>query len=163
MRSVLLLLTTLLGFAPVAAQAGDIEFTLQPGDAQFSVLASGNGTARESRPFLQLSVERLNLEANRIYPRPQTVTQLRLGLAHATGETSWEVAIWGDPLPVGRLLYPGDSVELPPFYRLIPVDALPHLADYWLVVQVEVEEATRIAKVYAHSPRGVFTAPVEGQ
>jgi len=141
-----------LPFSVSAAQ----NVTFSPGAADFRVLSTATGNVSSDGAFISVVLDRFTMRANGQYATPEKVLGYKVGLAFNNPSGQWDVARWSELAHKSVVLAPGDTQLVENAKFIIPVDGLPSLNGYWLVLAVETESNGTIGYTYAHSGKGLL-------
>ena len=131
----------------------DQPVTFAARDNGFVVSSTATGLVRKDGPFLAVALNRHTLRQGKEEKTPTKVIEYRVGLARNNAQGRWDIERWSDASAVGFTMNPGDTRQLPSSTSLIPIDNLPSLKDFWLVVQVKVQRDGTVGTTYAHSQK----------
>lgn len=137
----------------VASAEQEVIFTA-PQD--FAVVSTATGRASRSGPFISVVLDRYTMRANTKYRTTQKVVRYKIGLAFTNAKGAWDVARWSEPITQNVILAPGDTKLIENVKTVIPVEGLPSLKSYWLVLAVEIDISGTIGYTYSHSNKELF-------
>lgn len=138
------------------------EVSFSASSNQFAISSSFDGTASVDDDRIVVVVDRAALSyvaAAGRYGGPRRLEDIRVSLAKAAADGSWEPIRRSEPHEVGRPIAAGDTMALDPFTATIDVRGLDSLAGYWLVFDIAETIPSRLADVglsHAHTRRDLF-------
>lgn len=141
---------------PLSASA-DQDVTFTASNPDFAVVSTAMGKVRASGPFITVHLTRYTMRTNTNMKVPVKVRRYKIGLAYQKATSGeWDVARWSEPINQNIVLSPGETKLFENITATIPVDNLPSLNKYWLVLTVETDFNGQVGYTYAHSNKGLF-------
>lgn len=132
----------------------DVTFAATTSD--FAVVSTATGKLSSFGPFASVALDQHTMRANPKYKAPARVLGHKIGLAFNRPDGQWDIARWSDVIPQDVVLSPGDTRQVEDSEFTIPIDNLPSLKGYWLVLAVELDINGSAGSTYAHSNKGIF-------
>ena len=132
----------------------DITFTTS--DKYFPVISTAIGEVSESGPFLSVVLEQYTMRIKKDYKFPVNVLKYKVGIAFQTQNGGWDIARWSDAVDENIVMLAGQTKLIKNYKAVIPIDGLPSLRGYWLVLAVESKINGTNGFTYAHSNKDIF-------
>ena len=140
-------------FTAIAQQ--DVTFSAD--DGTFTVVSSATGKVTRADPFVSVELQRHTMRASKKFKESVEVYAYKVGLAFTNSSGRWDIARWSEPVKQDFVLKPGDTKLIPPHTALIPIDHMPSLKGYWLVLAIETTNTKKTSGfTYSHSQKGLF-------
>jgi hypothetical protein len=90
------------------------------------------------------------------YNKVKNILGYKVGLASSKPDGQWNVERWSELIPQNIVLSPGETILIENVQVVIPIDNLPSLEKYWLVLAVVLNHNGGQAFTYAHSSKGIL-------